>query len=78
MAFLHEKGKKESQAHCGILEGQLRTWVHKRFNEVPAEFGGFMNALINSESRKFQMVTTECLAWLRWLRQIAPAIARER
>jgi CRISPR-associated protein Cmr5 len=75
MAFLNEKGaNKESQRHCSELGSDLRRWVYKRFQkEVPEDFNGFMQTLINADSRKFQMVTTECLAWLRWLRQFAAA-----
>src|SRR6266566_8389888 len=71
MAFLHEKGKKESQRHCGVLGEHLRAWVSKRFSDIPADdFAEFMNALMRADPRKFQAITTECLAWLRWLRQI--------
>jgi CRISPR-associated protein Cmr5 len=78
MAFLNEKGKKESQKHCAVLGEHLRAWANKRFGkDVPADFAGFMNALMSADSRKFQMVTSECLAWLRWLRQIAAAVVRE-
>ena len=75
MAFLNEKGlKKGSQEHCAVLGGHLRAWVNKRFSDIPAEFADFMKALMSAEPRKFQMVTAECLAWLRWLRQMAAAV----
>jgi CRISPR-associated protein Cmr5 len=75
MAFLNEKGSKDKQRHCDALGKQLRDWVHKRFrDEVPEDFNGFMKALINADARKFQMITAESLAWLRWLRQFAAAI----
>jgi CRISPR-associated protein Cmr5 len=77
MAFLHEKGKKDAQAHCRVLGTDLRSWLHQRFPDVPAEFGEFMAALMNADSRKFQAITTESLAWLRWLRQMAAAVIRE-
>jgi CRISPR-associated protein Cmr5 len=78
LAFLNEKGKKESQKHCAVLGEQLRNWLSKRFGtDLPADFPGFMNALMNSDSRKFQAITIESLAWLRWVRQIAPAISVE-
>ena len=75
MAFLNEKGlKKGSQEHCAVLGGHLRAWVSKRFSDVPADFAPFMKALMSADSRKFQMITAECLAWLRWLRQMAAAV----
>jgi CRISPR-associated protein Cmr5 len=74
MAFLNEKGSKDSQVHCRLLAEQLRAWVSNRFSDVPAEFAGFMKALMSADSRKFQAVTVESLAWLRWLRQVAPAV----
>jgi CRISPR-associated protein Cmr5 len=77
MAFLNEKGSSESQKHCRVLAAHLRDWVHDRFTEVPAGFVEFMNVLMNADSRKFQAITAESLAWLRWLRQIAPALTGE-
>src|SRR3974390_366082 len=71
MAFLNEKGKKQS--HYAEIATQLRRWLHKRFRDMGEDFAGCMNDLINADSRKFQAVTAEALAWLRWLRQIAPA-----
>jgi CRISPR-associated protein Cmr5 len=73
LAFLHEKG---SQPHCSALGDHLRSWVHKRFCEVPEDFEGFMKELMKADSRKFQTITAECLAWLRWLRQLAAASNR--
>lgn len=76
MAFLNRKGTSEAQRHCGQ---QLRDWVCKRFPEmeIPADFPGFMKAVMATDPRTFQMITVECLAWLRWLRQIAPTLTRE-
>lgn len=76
-AFLHEKGKKDSQKHCKVLDEHLRAWVHSRYQDIPEDFPKFMNALMGMDSRKFQAITTESLAWLRWLRQIAAAVQRE-
>ena len=73
MAFLHEKGSKERQRHCRDLAGHLRGWLHERFPDVPSEFEGFMTALMEADTRKFQAVTTEAFAWLRWMRQMAAA-----
>jgi CRISPR-associated protein Cmr5 len=80
MAFLNEKGSKGSrQEHCATLGTHLRAWLHERFgDDVPDEFPEFMEALMKADSRKFQALTTESLAWLRWLRQMAAAVVEER
>lgn len=74
MAFLEEKGPK--QQHCSVVARDLRAWLRRRFPEVPEDFAGFMRALMNADSSKFQAITAESLAWLRWLRQLAAAISR--
>lgn len=78
LAFLNEKGKRGqgAQAHCDLLGSHLRAWLAKQFpKELPgSEFHGFMQALMKAEPRRFQDITTEAFSWLRWLRQIAPAI----
>jgi CRISPR-associated protein Cmr5 len=73
MAFLEEKGPK--QQHCSVVARDLRAWLRRRFPEVPEDFAGFMRALMNADSSKFQAITAESLAWLRWLRQLAAAIS---
>jgi CRISPR-associated protein Cmr5 len=76
LAFLHEKGSKDKQKHCEVLREHLCLWLKSRFpTELPnAEFGPFMQALMKTEPRTFQLVTTEAFAWLRWVRQMAPAV----
>jgi CRISPR-associated protein Cmr5 len=76
LAFLHEKGGKTSQIHCKVLGDQLRAWLCQRFpKELPkAEFAVFMQALMKVEPRTFQHITTEAFSWLRWIRQMAPAV----
>ena len=75
MAFLQEKGKKESQPHCSVVGRDMRAWLHRRFPEAPEDFPGFMKFLMTgADSRKFQAITAESMAWLRWLRQLAAAI----
>jgi len=74
MAFLEEKGPK--QQHCSVVAGDLRAWLRRRFPEVPEDFGGFMRVLMIADSSKFQAITAESLAWLRWLRQLAAAVSR--
>lgn len=73
MAFLHEKGKKESQRHCEEVAGHLRQWLHSRHAGVAANFEGFMQALMQASPADYQAITAEAFAWLRWLRQMAAA-----
>lgn len=75
LAFLHEKGGKDSQRHCRDLGEHLRDWLRRQFPQAlpSAEFGNFMQALMKTEPRSFQHITTEAFAWLRWARQMAPA-----
>lgn len=79
LAFLHEKSldKKTGQPKPDdphTLIGQhLRNALHKRFNDLPMEFDGTMKKLMAADSHRFQAITAEAFAWLRWLRQMAPA-----
>jgi CRISPR-associated protein Cmr5 len=75
LAFLHEKGSKESQRHCRDLGMHLRDWLRRQFpHALPsADFSAFMQALMKAEPRTFQHITAEAFAWLRWVRQMAPA-----
>jgi len=70
MAFLEGKGGRHA-----TLGGHLRDWLHETHN-TPQGFEGFMQHLLQAEPRKFQAITAEAFAWLRWLRQMAPAVAR--
>jgi len=72
MAFLH--GKKEKRYHT--LAEHLRDWLHQVHN-TPLDFEGFMQHLLNAEPIEFQAITREAFAWLRWLRQMAPAVYKE-
>jgi CRISPR-associated protein Cmr5 len=76
LAFLHEKGTKSSQVHCKTLGQQLREWLCQRFPQVlrSADFASFMQDLMKADPRNFQHITTEAFAWLRWVRQMAPAV----
>ncbi len=78
MAFLHEKGSKNSQRHCAVLGDHLRGWLQLRFPQQikSADFPAFMDALMKAEPRTFQQITAEAYAWLRWMRQIAAAVTR--
>lgn len=75
LAFLHEKGGKQPQAHCRIVAQQMREWLRQRFpTEIPSsDFAPFMESLLKAEPRFYQQVTAEAMAWLRWLRQMAAA-----
>ncbi len=68
MAFLEQKKGGEHEQ----LAGHLRGWLHQR-KGVPEDFEGCMEHLLQTEPREFQEITTEAMAWLRWMRQIAAA-----
>jgi CRISPR-associated protein Cmr5 len=71
MAFLHEKGGRHE-----TLANHLRDWLHQQ-KQTPGDFAEFMKTLLTMQARDFQAITTEAFAWLKWLRQIAPAVAKE-
>lgn len=81
MAYLNEKGGKSNDVHATIGE-QLRAWLVSR-SEIwgrpgkALSFDAFMQGLMKADPREFQLLTSEALHWLRWLRQIAPARLRE-
>lgn len=70
LAFCREKGSEHED-----IATDLRRWLSKRFNHAvrDADFEPFMQALMKTESRDYQMITAEALAWLKWLRQMASA-----
>lgn len=68
MAWLHDKGGRHE-----ILAQHLRDWLHEQC-KTPKDFEGFMQELFQMEdARRFQDITTESFAWLKWLRQMAAA-----
>src|SRR2546428_3642851 len=73
MAFLREKGGKNSQHHCDELAKDLRGWLHECFGDVPETFEEFMEALLKADPHRYQAITAEAFAWLKWLRQMAAA-----
>ena len=74
MAFLHEKGKRDSQSHYKDIGDHLRKWLNSRSDEIPGDdFKSFMEALLKASPREYQAITTESFAWLKWLRQMAAA-----
>lgn len=71
LAFCHEKGGAND-----LVASQLRTWLVKRSNGDGARdpgFEGFMQDLMKASPADYQAITAEAFAWLRWLRQMAPA-----
>jgi CRISPR-associated protein Cmr5 len=68
MAFAHEKGKVNE-----MVAEHLRDWLSFQC-KTPKEFAQFMEALMKFEPQAYQAITTEAFAWLKWLRQIAPAV----
>ncbi len=68
MAFLQDKG-----GHHEALGQDLRDWLHEQC-ATPKDFEAFMEEMMNNaDSRRFQWITSEAFAWLRWLRQLAAA-----
>ncbi|AWP22287.1 type III-B CRISPR module-associated protein Cmr5 [Acidiferrobacter sp. SPIII_3] len=70
LAFCHgKKGANEKVAQ------HLRAWLAKRFEGTAraVDFEPFMQALLNAKPADYQAITAEAFAWLRWMRQMAPA-----
>ena len=68
MAFLHNKGGRQE-----TLAQHLRDWLHQQCG-TPKAFDAFMEELFNmNDARRFQAITTEAFAWLKWLRQMVAA-----
>lgn len=79
VAFLYEKSldkktrkPREDDPHHWIGQ-HLRMWLHERFDGIAEDFHGFMADLMRSTSPRFQELTAEAFAWLKWLRQMAAA-----
>jgi CRISPR-associated protein Cmr5 len=75
LAFCHEKGQKDSTRANEDVASQLRVRLHSRFpgTVASAEFEPFMEGLMKASPADYQAITAEAFAWLRWLRQMAPA-----
>lgn len=72
LAFCHEKGGANQK-----VADHLRLWLCKSIGvENDPGFGAFMQVLMKSNSADYQDITAEAFAWLRWLRQMAPARAK--
>ncbi len=69
LAFCQQKGKHHEQ-----VAKHLRTWLARRRGlAADPGFDAFMELLMKAPPAEFQAHTTEAFAWLRWLRQMAPA-----
>lgn len=68
MAYMHGKGGRHE-----ALAQHLRDWLGGQCG-TPADFDGFMDHLFKMrDARRFQAITAEAFAWLKWLRQMAAA-----
>ena len=72
MAFCEKKGDDRHRT----LAKHLRQWLHERFN-TGENFREFMQALMEADSQRFQMITAEAFAWLKWLKQVAAALQQQ-
>lgn len=82
MAFLEDKGGGKHDSDHAVVNRQMRRWLARQFpqaltgtSQPPEEAPGYeavMNALFQARPDQFQQITAEAMAWLRWLRQIAP------
>lgn len=79
IVFLHEKSLDKKTGQPKPLDphtrmgDHLRDWLHQQCG-TPKNFEGFMQELYTMEdARRFQDITTEAFAWLKWLRQMAAA-----
>ncbi len=68
-AFLQQKGGR----HVTLLN-HLLEWLNQQC-ETPQAFSEFMNAMMEATPQQYRTVNAEAMAWLRWLRQMAPARA---
>lgn len=72
MAYM--QGKREERHR--LLAQHLRDWLHVS-HDTPTDFAHFMQHLLQAEPREFQAITAEAFTWLKWLRQMAPALEKE-
>lgn len=70
LAFCHEKGGENE-----LVATHLRDWLARRFLKSGRDpgFEILMQALMKAQPADYQAITAEAFAWLRWLRQMAPA-----
>lgn len=74
LAYCHEKDNATE-----FVATHLRTWLGKRFFNAARDpgFEMLMQELMRAEPADYQAITAEAFAWLRWLRQMAPARVKE-
>jgi len=70
MAFLEEKGDRHQ-----LLGKQLRDWLHQQCH-TQMGFREFMEELMEADSARFQAITAEAFAWLKWLKLVAAALQK--
>ena len=69
MAILEQKNGMHKQ-----VGEDLREWLNKQFgDQAPTDFNDFMTSMWHVESPRYQAITSETMAWLKWLRQLAAA-----
>lgn len=70
LAFCHEKGGANEE-----VARDLRIWLNRKFKGVDNDpgFAVLMQSLMSAAPGDYQTITAEAFAWLRWLRQMAPA-----
>jgi CRISPR-associated protein Cmr5 len=70
LAYCYEKGKANEE-----VATHLRIWLSHRIksDKVDPGFEAFMQMLMKTSPSDYQDLTTEAFAWLRWMRQMAPA-----
>src|SRR5690606_22896161 len=79
VAFLHEKSldsktkQPKPNDHHTRIGSDFRAALNKEFPAIPADFSGFMNAMMQVNPRDYQAIHAEAFAWLKWLRQLAAA-----
>lgn len=75
LAFAEQKG-----GHYKHVAAQLRAWLGTQVLKTRGDpgFEAMLNILHSSaDSATVRLMTTEALAWLKWLRQLAPAQQRD-
>jgi CRISPR-associated protein Cmr5 len=70
LAFCNDKGGDYEP-----VSRDLREWLVRRFPSLgqAQDFVRFMNALLACNPQQYQQITTEALAWLKWLRLMSSA-----
>jgi len=81
-ALIANSGLMQVLAHCQskgdphrTVADDLRRWLVRSVNGARdgEDFAAFMTRLMQASPVEYQQLTAEAFAWLRWLRQIAPA-----